>query len=136
MTTSGARVALDTDVAIAILNEARDAWERVQEFDEIYLPVPAVGELRFGALNSGRPEKNLDKIDFFLTKCHILDVRLSTTVAYARVRLGLKKRGRPIPENDMWIAALCVEHGVPLATYDEHFDEVDGLTLAGFRSPG
>ena len=136
MTTSGARVALDTDVAIAILNEARGAWERVQRFDEIYLPVPAIGELRFGALNSGRPVENLRKIDFFLTHCQILDVRLSTTEVYARVRLALKKKGRPIPENDMWIAALCVEHALPFATYDEHFDEVEGLTLAGFRSPG
>lgn len=136
MTTSGAKVALDTDVAIAILNEARGAWKRIQNFDEIYLPVPAVGELRFGALNSGRSEENLRRIDFFLERCRILDVRLSTADAYARVRLALKKKGRPIPENDMWIAALCVEHGLPLATYDEHFDEVGGLTLAGFRSPG
>jgi predicted nucleic acid-binding protein len=60
----------------------------------------------------------------------------STTEVYARVRLALKKKGRPIPENDMWIAALCVEHALPFATYDEHFDEVEGLTLAGFRSPG
>lgn len=136
MTTSGAKIALDTDVAVAILNEARGAWERVQKFDEIYLPVPAVGELRFGALNSGRPEENLRKVDFFLGRCRILDIRLSTTEAYARVRLALKKKGRPIPENDLWIAALCVEHAVPLATYDEHFDEVESLTLAGFRSPG
>ena len=136
MAKNGARVALDTDVAVAILNEARGAWERIQSFDEIYLPVPAVGELRFGALNSGRSEKNLHKINFFLERCRILDVRLSTTEAYARVRLALKKKGRPIPENDMWIAALCVEHELPLATYDEHFDEVDGLTLAGFRPPG
>jgi tRNA(fMet)-specific endonuclease VapC len=136
MTKSGARVALDTDVAIAILNEARGAWERIQNFDEIYLPVPAIGELRFGALNSGHSEKNRHKIDFFLARCQILDVRLSTTEVYARVRLALKRKGRPIPENDLWIAALCVEHDLPLATYDGHFDEVDGLTLAGFRSPG
>lgn len=136
MPMNGDSVALDTDVAIAILNNVEGAWARVQEFDEIYLPVPVIGELKFGALNSGRPKENLHRIDFFLARCQLLDVRAATADVYARIRLGLKQQGRPIPPNDIWIAAVCVEQGVPLATYDGHFEHVDGLKLAGFRSQG
>ena len=53
----------------------------------------------------------------------------STAEVYADVRLRLKQAGKPIPENDVWIASLCVQHGVPLATSDEHFDHVDGLEV-------
>jgi tRNA(fMet)-specific endonuclease VapC len=132
MPKTGARVGLDSDVAIALLNDAPGVWTQIQNFDEIYLPVPTIGELRFGALNSGRPEENLRKIDFLIARCQVLDVRLSTTEVYARIRLGLKRKGKPIPENDLWIAAVCMEHGLPLATYDGHFEEVEDLSLAAF----
>ena len=54
-----------------------------------------------------------------------------TATVYARLRLGLKEKGKPIPENDLRIAALCVEHHVPLVTLDRHFDAVDGLERRG-----
>jgi tRNA(fMet)-specific endonuclease VapC len=130
MPKSGARISLDTNIAIAVLNNTRHAGDWIQDFAEVFLPVPVVGELRFGAINSGRPEKNLARIEAFVASCFILDVRLSTADAYAAVRLGLKRKGKPIPENDVWIAAVCIEHGLPLATSDGHFREVDGLVLA------
>lgn len=130
MPKSGVRISLDSDVAIAVLNDTHGAGEWIQTFEEVCLPIPVVGELRFGAVNSGRPQQNLARIDGFIARCLILDVVLDTTEHYARVRLGLKQKGRPIPENDTWIAAVCLQHGLPLATFDGHFDEVDGLTLA------
>ena len=54
-----------------------------------------------------------------------------TAAVYARLRLGLKEKGKPIPENDLWIAALCVEHQVPLVTLDGHFDSVEELERRG-----
>lgn len=51
---------------------------------------------------------------------------------YARLRLDLKTKGKPIPENDLWIAALCVEHQVKFTAVDGHFDAVDGLQRLGF----
>ncbi len=56
-----------------------------------------------------------------------MNVTATTAEVYARLRLDLKQKGKPIPENDLWIAALCVEHHVPLAASDAHFDAVDGL---------
>jgi tRNA(fMet)-specific endonuclease VapC len=50
-----------------------------------------------------------------------------TAEVYARLRLRLREKGQPIPENDLWIAAICVEHQLPLATLDGHFEAVESL---------
>jgi len=126
---NGSRIALDTVQAIAVLNDRPGAWEWVERFQEVYLPVPVVGELRFGALNSQRAAKNLARVEQFVAKCKALDVRLTTAEPYARIRLQLKRKGKPIPSNDLWIAAVCVENDIPLATADGHFKEVDGLKV-------
>lgn len=126
---SGVKVALDTNVAIAVLNDAQGAGNWVRRFQEIYLPVLVVGELIFGALNSQRPQENLVRVQELITRCLVLDVKMSTASIYAQVRLQLKQKGKPIPENDLWIAALCLEHNVPLATEDAHFAEVQGLSI-------
>lgn len=130
MPKNGAKVSLDTNIAIAVLNNTRHAGDWIRDFAGVFLPVPVVGELRFGAINSGRPEQNVARIEAFVASCFVLDLRLSTSDTYSMVRLGLKRKGKPIPENDVWIAAVCIEHGLPLATSDGHFREVDGLTLA------
>jgi tRNA(fMet)-specific endonuclease VapC len=54
---------------------------------------------------------------------------VGTAEVYARIRMDLKRKGKPIPENDLWIAALCIERGLPLATSDGHFAAVDELTI-------
>lgn len=57
----------------------------------------------------------------------VLDVTATTAAAYAELRMSLKKVGRPIPQNDMWIAAACIERAIPLATDDAHFTGLPGL---------
>ncbi len=126
---NGSDIALDTNQAIAVLNDTGDAGQWVQAFASVYLPVPVVGELRFGALNSQRVTENLSRVEQLVARCKVLDATLVTAEVYARIRLQLKQKGKPIPENDVWIAAICMEHGMPLATADDHFTEVDGLTV-------
>ncbi len=126
---NGRNIALDTNEAIAVLNNAGDAGQWIAAFEVVYLPVPVVGELRFGALNSRRAHENCERVEALVTGCGILDVNVTTAKVYANVRLGLKRAGKPIPENDVWIAALCVQHGLPLATSDEHFGHVDSLEV-------
>jgi tRNA(fMet)-specific endonuclease VapC len=123
---SGSSVALDTSVAIDVLADRAESLTS-QPITEFLLPVPVVGELRYGALNSRRAEENVAEVERLVARCRILDITLATAEVYARLRLDLKKRGKPIPENDLWIAALCVEHQVKLAAVDSHFDAVDGL---------
>lgn len=126
---NGNSIALDTNQAIAVLNDTGDAGQWVQTFASVYLPVPVVGELRFGALNSQRGAENLSRVEQLVARCKVLDATLTTADVYARIRLQLKQKGKPIPENDVWIAAICVEHIMPLATADDHFTEVDGLNV-------
>ena len=123
---SGNSVALDTSVAIALLAGEASSF-LAQPLTEILLPAPVIGELRYGALNSRRVADNLAAVERLVSRCRVLDIPASTAVTNARLRLTLKQAGKPIPENDLWIAALCVEHRVPLATLDRHFDAVEGL---------
>lgn len=123
---NGASAALDTSVAIDVL-AGEPANLLSQTVEEFLLPVPVVGELRYGALNSKRASENLAAVDELVGRCRVLEITATTAAVYARLRLALKEKGTPIPENDVWIAALCVEHQVPLVTADAHFDAVDGL---------
>ncbi len=123
---SGDRVALDTSVAIDVLAAKADAL-LLSSVSAHLLPAPVVGELRYGALNSRKAPENLAKVEALVSRCVVLNVTVATAEVYARLRLDLRQKGRPIPENDLWIAALCVEHHVPLAASDAHFDAIDDL---------
>lgn len=126
---SGNSVALDTNQAIQVLNDVTATVAWLNTFTELCLPVTVLGELRFGAAKSARPESNLAKVQALVARCRILDSRSTTAELYAKVRLGLFKAGRPIPENDVWIAAVCIEHGLPLASDDAHFAAVEDLRV-------
>jgi tRNA(fMet)-specific endonuclease VapC len=123
---SGDRVALDTSVAIDVLAAEVDP-PLLSTVREHLLPAPVVGELRYGALNSRKAAENLAKVEALVTRCVVLNVTVATAKVYAELRLALRQKGTPIPENDLWIAALCVEHQVPLAAFDAHFDAIDDL---------
>ena len=124
---SGDRIALDTSVAIDVLSATADADALLSGASEHLLPAPVVGELRYGALNSRKAPENLVKVEALVRRCVVLNVTVSTAEVYAQLRLALRQKGKPIPENDLWIAALCVEHQVPLAAADAHFDAIDDL---------
>ena len=95
----------------------------------ILLPVIVVGELLFGAENSTRPLENLNRYLEFIDACIVVPMGRETLVFYSRTRIALKRKGRPIPDNDIWIATQCLEHGWILATDDGHFAYVDGLAI-------
>lgn len=123
------KVALDTNIAIDLLNGKSTIIQQLQEVEIIYLPMAVCGELLFGAKNSSRPEENKHLFRQFIGNCVLLNHNLLIAETYAEIRKKLKDKGRPIPENDIWIAAVCVAHDIPLATRDSHFQEVDGLKL-------
>ena len=130
MTTTGNRiVALDTNQAIAVLNNQGDAGNWILTFAEVVLPVIVVGELRYGAMKSKQSATNYQRIDNFVKHCRVSEIAAETANSYAAVRVQLKNSGTPIPENDVWIAAICMQHSYPLATSDRHFDLVTGLNL-------
>ena len=122
-------IALDTSAAIRFLNGEITITERVLALPEIVLPMIVVGELLFGAENSTRPLQNLPRYLEFISVCEVVPLGRKTATIYARTRLALKRKGRPIPMNDVWIAAQCIQHGWVLVTDDTDFDYVDGLML-------
>jgi len=95
----------------------------------VILPITVVGELLFGAANSARAANNLTRYLEFISACSVVSMGRETAVTYYQMRLNLKQKGKPIPENDLWIAAQCVENQWTLATNDAHFVNVDGLTI-------
>ncbi len=125
---TGSRIALDTNRAITILNRADEA-QKFRDIAEVFLPVPVVGELRYGALNSQHSAANLERITRLVSRCQVLGIDTATAEVYSQARLRLKQKGRPIPENDLWIAAICIQHSLPLATSDSHFLEVEDLIV-------
>ena len=121
-------VGVDANIVIAWLKNEL-VLSRGVAVDDFALPAPVVGELLFGARNSGRPLANLAVYRGFFSNLPVLLLDALAAEHYAEIRLALKQKGRPIPENDMWIAAICRAHDVPLLTFDRHFAEVPGLAL-------
>ena len=101
-------IALDTSVAVRFLNGDTAITARVFAIPEIILPMVVVGELLLGAENSARPLQNLPRYLEFISACIVMPLGRETAATYARTRLALKRQGRPIPMNDVWIAAQCL----------------------------
>lgn len=123
------KFALDTNIAIAVLNGEPAVVDKLRNTTQVFLPLPVVGELLFGALNSRHLETNLSRIQQLIQRSIILEMRSETASLYAKTRMSLKQKGRPIPENDVWIGASCLEHRLALITNDTHFNLVDGLII-------
>lgn len=123
------KLALDSDIAIKFLNGDKTIESFLSNYTGIYLPVIVVGELIFGALNSRHVEENLARHKKLIQRANILEITESTANIYAKTRLALKKKGTPIPENDLWIAAICIEHKMPFVSDDVHFKGIEHLTL-------
>ncbi len=125
----GREVAIDTNWAVAVMNADVMPTEAIRGFDVAVFPAPVAGELLFGARNSGRVAENLARVEKLIHSRRIIPVDLAVARTYSEIRLRLKKKGRPIPDTDVWIAACCLAHDLPLATLDDHFAFVDHLTL-------
>jgi len=126
------RLAVDTNAVIAYREGINEVCKLIDEADVIILPVTVIGELLYGALNSGKPEYNEQIIQKFAEYSLVMQVDEAVTTRYARVRFNLKKNGTPIPENDIWIAVACLELEVPLLSRDSHFKHVEGLDVCGW----
>ena len=94
---------------------------------QIAVPVIVLGEYRYGIQQSRERQRYEHWLVEYLSKFRVLDVEEQTTTSYAAVRGELKRAGTPIPSNDVWIAALCRQHSLPVLSRDRHFDLVPGL---------
>lgn len=120
---------LDTNVLIALLEEEIVIQDRgsSQKTTPVSLPAPAIGELYYGARKSRNTTENLAKVDRLTQRFPLLYCDLDTARWYGIIKNQLQREGRPIPNNDIWIAAIAMQYGLVLVTRDAHFDAVESL---------
>lgn len=120
---------LDTNIVIALFGKDEHVLKKVKEAQEIYHPAIVIGELYYGALNSTRKLENLQKVDEYRDQVAILNSDDYTARFYGEVKAALKKKGTPIPENDIWISAVAIQYDLTLISRDKHFGNIEGLSL-------
>lgn len=123
---------LDTNALSAFIEGDQAVGQQLAGQTAAAIPVIALGEFRYAVAGSRHRVKYEAWLDEHLRDFEILAVTDATAAVYARLRVALKRSGRPIPANDAWIAALALEHRRPVLTRDEHFDSVPGLRRVGW----
>jgi tRNA(fMet)-specific endonuclease VapC len=126
------RLLLDTNAVVALFSGEPAATERFESDDAVFLCVHVLGELRYGALASARVADNLARLDRFSSLLPVLSCDSETVTHYANIRFALRRTGKPIPENDIWIAAIARQHGLTLLSRDAHFRQVADLDVESF----
>lgn len=118
---------LDTNIVIGILENDASIISRIDPGRPLYLPCIAMGELFYGAYNSSRVEPNVQKLITLAKSVPVLECGLRTAGIYGTLKAELRKKGRPIPDNDIWIAAISQERQLTLLSRDGHFQQFETL---------
>lgn len=120
---------LDTNAYTAWKRGHTDVVGIVRRSEKLLLSSIVAGELLFGFRCGSRFERNRRELEDLLRSPYVsfLPVTLVTTDRFSRIAAGLRRKGRPIPTNDLWIAAHAMESGADLVSFDRHFGEIDGL---------
>ena len=126
------RYLLDTNIVIALFANDEAVLENLQRAAEVFIPCIVVGELCYGAHKSSRVKANLKRIDELAASNVILSCDAATARQYGIIKHQLRQKGHPIPENDLWIAALALQYSAVLVTRDSHFGEIDNLSITGW----
>jgi len=127
---NGSRIVLDTNAVITLIIGEENLQEIIRRYESLLMPVIVLGELIYGAEKSAKRELNLERIRVFRSACDVLSVNETTAGVFGTLRNELRSKGKPIPDNDLWIAALALEHDAPILTRDRHFEVVDRLRTA------
>jgi tRNA(fMet)-specific endonuclease VapC len=121
--TNALSAAADNDAAVAAL---------LARADQVAIPVVVLGEYRYGIALSRNRSSYENWLNGLLQDCLVLDIHEPTTRHYAEITLELRQKDKPIPTNDIWIAALCRQNALPLLSRDRHFDLVAGIKRIGW----
>ncbi len=121
------RFLLDTNIVVALFADDEGVKANLSQAAEVFIPSIVIGELCYGAQKSGRTEANLARIDQLATSNTVLTCDVTVARHYGQVKHDLKLKGRPLPENDIWIAAIALAYNLALVTRDAHFQEIEYL---------
>jgi len=123
---------LDTNALSAAADDDPALISLLARAEQMAIPVIVLGEYRHGIAQSRNRPSYESWLAGLLHDCMVLDINEPTTHYYAEIVLELKRKGNPIPTNDVWIAALCRQHSLPLVSRDRHFDLVTGNKRIGW----
>lgn len=123
------RFLLDTNVIIALFAREPMIHERLSNASEVFIPCIVIGELYFGSYKSLKVQENLNRIDEFALSNTVLPCDIETAKKYGDIKNRLKEKGQPIPENDIWIAAIAQQYALTVVTKDAHFKLVENLKI-------
>lgn len=117
---------LDTNALSAAADHDPAVIAIVSRAEQLAIPVIVLGEYRYGIAQSRYRARYSNWLDALILDCLVLNINEETTHHYAAINLELRQIGKPIPTNDLWIAALCRHYSLPILSRDRHFDFVSG----------
>jgi tRNA(fMet)-specific endonuclease VapC len=124
---------LDTNAVSALLAGRNEPLQRLlNTADRHHLPLPVIAEYQYGLLQLPRPRRLQSLFRRLEAESIVLYPDRATADLYATIRNELKKRGRPIPENDIWIAALARQFELDVVSQDAHFDHIPDIRRLGW----
>jgi len=123
-------ILLDTNIVIGLFGNDESILTHLSESEGVFLPSIAIGELYYGAYKSAQSENNIKRIDELVASISVLICDAGTALHYGRLKKDLKEKGKPLPENDIWIAAIAKQNNLTVASRDQHFKEIDSLEVA------
>ena len=103
--------------------------DQLKDATEIYIPSVVIGEMYYGAHKSSQTNKYLRRIEAFVSSNILLACDAVTAFHYGNIKEQLRQIGKPIPENDVWIAVIAKQYEIILVSRDEHFSFVEDLTI-------
>ncbi len=126
---TGNKYLLDTNIVSAWLEDEKIIADKIDSAAAIFIPVIVVGEMYYGAQYSTRIQQNINNISKALSHYSLLTIDEDTCKQYGIIKASLRRKGKPIPENDIWISAIAMQHNLTVVTRDGHYKEVDGLSI-------
>jgi len=120
---------LDSTIVIRLLRNDSAVLNHYSTDATLFISSVVLGELYYGALICSKSEQEFLKIEQFCLGCDVMHIDHETSLQYGQIKHRLRLKGRPIPENDIWIAAHALQHGLTLVSLDHHFNDVEGLLL-------
>ena len=123
------RILLDSNAYSLLMRGHEQVAELVRRSENVLLSAVVVGELMYGFRWGARFDRNASDLRSFLDSPYVSFVPVGPITAdrYSRIAASLRAKGRPIPTNDIWIAAQVMETGAELVSADEHFTQIDGI---------
>jgi predicted nucleic acid-binding protein len=125
------RIAIDTNIYTSFKVNDQCVVETFRDCDLIGVDITVIAELFSGFSLGAKEKRNKQELEAFLNspRVEVLLHDLETADYYALIVKRLRAKGRPIPTNDIWIAANAMKHGLALYSFDNHFEEIEGLLL-------